>query len=245
MNEFKKTVYLMMRGIQAVPSVAAGAIILLVGAALVVGETVLMNTTRWDVFGMGFGEFFMAIGMMWPMQLLLSVTMVDSVAASPAGRKLKTSTSVLASTVTALSVLALLIVLRLILAVLVPGSASAISASVLFMAIATFVLAIYSAFCYRYFVVSLVVLVLLVVPYSYTSGFSGGSAAAGEEIPVLAEFASEMYARLEVIPIPVAVVMACVIIVAGNLILYAFQILFYKVPFSKRAFGAAGRKILG
>ena len=245
MREFKKTVYLMMHGIQAVPSMVAGIIILLAGAALVVGETVLTNTMGWGVLTMGFGEFFMAIGMMWPMQLLLSVTMVDSVAASPAARKIKTSASVLASTVTSLAIFVLLIMMRLFLMLFFPGSASAISVSVLFFAIVTFVMAIYSAFCYRYFVVSLVVLVLVVVPYSYTGGFSSGVSAAGGAVSLFAEFGLEMFARLGSIPAPLAVVMACVIIVVSNLIMYAFQILLYKVPFSKRAFGATGRKMLG
>jgi hypothetical protein len=173
------------------------------------------------------GGFYVVLSSTFLVQILTSLDVSNMVQSSSCKKKLQTTMPILLSTPIQLAAYTFLVLLRLHSLSQIPAddieSRLAVKTSLAGVIALTFIFSVYLGFAYKFYVASIVIIVLSVVPL--VTVLSVGTARIGESVPMAA-----------------IVVSGYLLIPAGQLLSLLFSSLTYKKELSKYAFGTAMRR---
>ena len=199
------------------------------------GILFLILGSVWEVFPIlgevnmiDMGSVFLFCAVMFPTQMLISLDMSEMVQTSPYKKALQTSIPAKISACGGVLVLAWATLLKGI--VYATGNISGnLGWQLLQIGIWMFLLMIFNGVCYKFFIISLIIMYILM----FGLGMSAGMASFGK--------GGMMSGMVQIHPI-LAVVLDIGLILLGALAEYGIASLFYKFPLSKSAFGAAMKR---
>lgn len=177
------------------------------------------------------GMFFMMMAPMYMMQVIYSMCMSTLVTASPYGKRIQTSIASCGDLIFSLVSTTIIVIMKAVEVALYPQQKDALISVFVILSVMMLVLHMYIAFVYKFYVLSIVLLLLIVWPISFYMGYSV-SGTSSFSLPT----------------IPVSFAGAVLIAYASTLIGVGLQCvlakLIYRAPLSKYAQGAAMRKYL-
>ena len=163
------------------------------------------------------GAFYIVLCSIYVFQFIMSLAMSDMIQSSGIGRRIHVDIPVKLNMVMSLVLYTLVVVFRLIMAAMHPEKAKAIAASLLMIDIMFLVLFIYTAFVYKYFLVS-------ILTFCFTFGF------------VIAGFNIILQLPDVIITMKVAIIAGYSVILIGAALQYMICVILAKKPISQRAF---------
>lgn len=174
------------------------------------------------------GMFFMMLAPMYMVQVIYSMCMSTLVTASPYGKRIQTSIVSCGDLFFSLVSMTIIVIMKAVEVALYPQQKDALISVFVILSVMMLVLHIYTAFVYKFYVLSIVLLFVIIWPLSFYMGYS---------------------VRFFTLPtIPVSFVGAVLIAYASTLLgvglQYVLTKLIYRAPLSKYAQGAAMRKYL-
>lgn len=176
------------------------------------------------------GGFYIVLSAMFVIQLIISMDISTMVQTSPYKKKLQTSIPILTCTPIMLFSYTVVVLIRLYYIYLDPAisenpeNQGAVKAGLMAIILLLFFVSAYMGICFKYFLVSLIGLVLFVYPISFIF----------HELSI--------YKIVNEIPTAAIVAAGYVLIIAGQCISYLLTRLTYKKDLSKYAFGAAMKR---
>ena len=177
------------------------------------------------------GMFFMMMAPMYMMQVIYSMCMSTLVTASPYGKRIQTSIASCGDLIFSLVSMTIIVIMKAVEVALFPQQKDALISIFVILSVMMLVLHIYIAFVYKFYVLSIVLLFVIIWPISFYMGYSV-SGSSSFSLPT----------------IPVSFAGAVLIAYASTLIGVGLQCvlakLIYRAPLSKYAQGAAMRKYL-
>lgn len=189
---------------------------------LIVGTLFKLSPLETEYMGIDVGAVFLFCSAMFPAQLVMSLDMSQMVQASPYKKKLQTSIPAKMTTAGILIMFGWSIFLQVISCVISGKNFADQGVKLLMTGMWAFVILLFTGVCYKFFVVSMIVMYILVL-------------GAG----MLVGIAQQFFIPKGFIHPLVAIMADIVLILTGGVIQYGFMKLFYKFPLSKAAFGAA------
>lgn len=177
------------------------------------------------------GMFFMMMAPMYMMQVIYSMCMSTLVTASPYGKRIQTSIASCGDLIFSLVSMTIIVIMKAVEVALYPQQKDALISIFVILSVMMLVLHIYIAFVYKFYVLSIVLLFVIIWPISFYMGYSV-SGSSSFSLPT----------------IPVSFAGAVLIAYASTLIGVGLQCvlakLIYRAPLSKYVQGAAMRKYL-
>lgn len=177
------------------------------------------------------GMFFMMMAPMYMMQVIYSMCMSTLVTASPYGKRIQTSIASCGDLIFSLISTTIIVIMKAVEVALYPQQKDALISVFVILSVMMLVLHMYIAFVYKFYALSIVLMLLIVWPISFYMGYSV-SGTSSFSLPT----------------IPVSFVGAVLIAYASTLLgvglQYVLTKLIYRAPLSKYAQGAAMRKYL-
>lgn len=177
------------------------------------------------------GMFFMMMAPMYMMQVIYSMCMSTLVTASPYGKRIQTSIASCGDLIFSLISTTIIVIMKAVEVALYPQQKDALISVFVILSVMMLVLHMYIAFVYKFYALSIVLMLLIVWPISFYMGYSV-SGTSSFSLPT----------------IPVSFAGAVLIAYASTLIGVGLQCvlakLIYRAPLSKYAQGAAMRKYL-
>lgn len=177
------------------------------------------------------GMFFMMLAPMYMMQVIYSMCMSTLVTASPYGKRIQTSIASCGDLIFSLVSTTIIVIMKAVEVALYPQQKDVLISVFVILSVMMLVLHMYIAFVYKFYVVSIVLLFVIIWPILFYMGYSvsGTSSFSLPTIPV--SFAGA-----------VLIAYACTLLGVG--LQYVLTKLIYRAPLSKYAQGAAMRKYL-
>ena len=177
------------------------------------------------------GMFFMMMAPMYMVQVIYSMCMSTLVTASPYGKRIQTSIASCGDLIFSLVSTTIIVIMKAVEVALYPQQKDALISVFVILSVMMLVLHMYTAFVYKFYALSIVLMLLIVWPISFYMGYSV-SGTSSFSLPT----------------IPVSFAGAVLIAYASTLIGVGLQCvlakLIYRAPLSKYAQGAAMRKYL-
>ena len=177
------------------------------------------------------GMFFMMLAPMYMMQVIYSMCMSTLVTASPYGNRIQTSIASCGDLIFSLVSTTIIVIMKAVEVALYPQQKDALISVFVILSVMMLVLHMYIAFVYKFYVLSIVLLFVIIWPISFYMGYSV-SGTSSFSLPT----------------IPVSFAGAVLIAYGSTLIGVGLQCvlakLIYRAPLSKYAQGAAMRKYL-
>lgn len=189
---------------------------------LIAGTLLKLFPLETEYMAIDVGAVFLFCSAMFPAQLVMSLDMSQMVQASPYKKKLQTSIPAKMTTAGILIMFGWSMFLQVISCVISGKNFADQGVKLLMTGMWAFVILLFTGVCYKFFVVSMIIMYILVL-------------GAG----MLVGIAQQFFIPKGFIHPLVAIVADIVLILAGGVIQYGFMKLFYKFPLSKAAFGAA------
>ena len=186
-----------------------------------------------EYFGRGMnmlGGFYIVLSAMFIIQLIISMDLSTMVQTSPYKKKLQTSIPILTCTPIMLFSYTVVVLIRLYYIYLDPARSEnpenqgAVKAGLMAIILLLFFVSAYMGVCFKYFLLSLMGLMIVVFPISFVFN-----------IP-------RIFEAIDKIPTVAIVAAGYVLIIAGQGISYLLTRLTYKKDLSKYAFGAAMKR---
>lgn len=233
LNDLKKGYRLVPYGVSRTMNLVFMVFFALLGAFLEV--LIALGQTNGHFFSglntfIDLGAVFLFCAVMFPGQLVTSLDVSLLAQASPYKRKLQTDMASLVTLFGNLAAMAVIVTIRLVIASLFSEQASAVLGTLPLLGLVGFALIVYSGLMYKFFVISIIVLYVVMVIGGVYSGFG---AAMGN---------SSDLSQIMSLPTHVAILLCFVLVLAGSGLQYLITRLAYKRPLSKYAFGSAIRK---
>ena len=189
---------------------------------LIVGTLFKLSPLETEYMGIDVGAVFLFSSAMFPAQLVMSLNMSQMVQASPYKKKLQTSIPAKMTTAGVMIMLGWSIFLQVISCMISGKNFADQGVKLLMTGMWAFVILLFTGVCYKFFVISMIIMYILVI-------------GAG----MLVGIAQQFFIPKGFIHPLVAIVADIVLVLTGGVIQYGFMKLFYKFPLSKAAFGAA------
>lgn len=178
------------------------------------------------------GMFFMMLAPMYMVQVIYSMCMSTLVTASPYGKQIQTSIVSCGDLFFSLVSMTIIVIMKAVEVALYPQQKDALISVFVILSVMMLVLHIYTAFVYKFYVISLVLMLLTIWPISFYMGYSVSGSSISFALPT----------------IPISFVGAVLLAYASTLLgvglQYVLAKLIYRAPLSKYAQGAAMRKYL-
>lgn len=197
-------------------------------------EIVTMLGVGGQPFGwLDFGALFLYSAAMYPAQVLMTLDISGMVQTSPYKKQIQTGAMSFASLCGNLAALVILLLVRGLGAYIAPERAIQIWGTFPLIGIMGLGLSIMGALMYKFYILSIVVLIVIFGTAGTLGSFQGGM-----EMENSAGFLNSMSPSM-------AMVFCVIMILLGNAIQYLVVRALYKRPFSKGAFGnAVGKKFV-
>lgn len=189
---------------------------------LIVGTLFKLFPLETEYMAIDVGAVFLFCSAMFPAQLVMSLDMSQMVQASPYKKKLQTSIPAKMTTAGILIMFGWSMFLQVISCVITGKNFADQGVKLLMTGMWAFVILLFTGVCYKFFVISMIIMYILVI-------------GAG----MLVGIAQQFFIPKGFIHPLVAIVADIVLILTGGVIQYGLMKLFYKFPLSKAAFGAA------
>ena len=176
------------------------------------------------------GGFYIVLSAMFIIQLIISLDLSTMVQTSPYKKKLQTSIPILACTPIMLFAYTVVVLIRLYYIYLDPAisgdteNRAAVKAGLAAIILLLFFVSAYMGICFKYFLVSLIGLMMVVFPISFIFN-----------VP-------RIFEAIDKIPTAAIVAVGYILIIAGQCISYLLTRLTYKKDLSRYAFGAAMKR---
>lgn len=170
---------------------------------------------------------------MFPGQLLSSLDVSLIAQSSSLKKKLQVKLTCLMTLVGNVAVMAVIILIRLAVAARMPENFPEIMAALPSIALMGLLLTVYAGMIYKFFLLSMLLLYAAMMGLGI---YTGISLAMSSELPS-AEW-------LQALSVTVTIPLSFVLLAVGTGLQYLITNALYKRPFSKNAFGSAGRKLM-
>ena len=187
----------------------------------IVGTILKLFPVETDHLAIDAGAVFLFSSAMFPAQLVMSLDMSQMVQVSPYKKKLQTSIPAKMTTAGVMIMLGWGIFLQMISCAITGKNFADQGVKLLMTGMWAFVVLFFTGVCYKFFVVSMIIMYILVIGAGLLVGIVQFLIPKGFIHPL------------------VAIVADIVLVLTGGVIQYGLMKLFYKFPLSKAAFGAA------
>lgn len=218
-NQIRLGIKLLKYGLNAKLQLGCAALVLVLGLAL----ELISGGHNLSVVG----GFYIVLSGTFLAQVIISLDVSKMVQTSSYKRKIQTSMPVLVNTSIQLASYTVVVLLRLYRLSQIPADdiegRIAVGTNLAGIICLIFIFSVYLGFCYKFFLISVVIVVLIAVPLMV--GLQVGACQIGRTIPMAA-----------------IVVSGYILIPAGQLLAYLFSRLVYKRELSLYAFGSAMRR---
>ena len=191
---------------------------------LIVGTLFKLSPLETEYMGIDVGAVFLFSSAMFPAQLVMSLNMSQMVQASPYKKKLQTSIPAKMTTAGVMIMLGWSIFLQVISCMISGKNFADQGVKLLMTGMWAFVILLFTGVCYKFFVISMIIMYILVIGAGLLVGIVQFLIPKGFIHPL------------------VAMVADIVLVLTGGVIQYGLMKLFYKFPLSKAAFGAAAKR---
>lgn len=190
----------------------------------IVGTILKLFPVETDHLAIDAGAVFLFSSAMFPAQLVMSLDMSQMVQVSPYKKKLQTSIPAKMTTAGVMIMLGWGIFLQMISCVITGKNFADQGVKLLMTGMWAFVVLFFTGVCYKFFVVSMFIMYILVIGAGLLVGIVQFLIPKGFIHPL------------------VAIVADIVLVLTGGVIQYGLMKLFYKFPLSKAAFGATAKR---
>ena len=194
---------------------------------LIAGTLLKLFPVETEYMAIDVGAVFLFCSAMFPAQLVMSLDMSQMVQVSPYKKKLQISIPAKMTTAGIRIMCGWSMFLQVISCVITGKNFADQGVKLLMTGMWAFVILLFTGVCYKFFVISMIIMYILVI-------------GAG----MLVGIAQQFFIPKGFIHPLVAIVADIVLVLTGGVIQYGFMKLFYKFPLSKAAFGAAIKREL-